>query len=493
MKYISIIKGSLVAISILLIATSCEKILDQKPFSQLSDEQFWKTTSDAENGVTAIYDAMQKAYNSQQYIWGELRADNYVRSATPTADALEYLNNSLTSSNAGAGRWNNLYLMISRANLAITKIPTISGYSKQLLGEAHALRAFAYFTAVRVWGDVPLYTEAISGLDADTQRPRTSAEKIMNEVIIPDMLKAEELLSIPAQQYRFSKASIYAFEGEVYMFLKDYAKAKVALTKLNDLKTHSLVTTREAWVKQFFNMGIRTGVPLKDQTGPELIFTLKYSLLEDSDRSGVYSLWFAGLPSYYISPALENKWLEKFPLDSATWVTKYPTFTPKSLDLVTNKPFYGDWRYVESREATAAIGLARVAKYTKTNINGSFDDTDINIFRYSNSLTLLAEAENQLGNAAAAITIMNSFRTARQLPTVKATDFPTKNDLENFILDERQMEFLAEGIRWWDLRRTGKAVQVMQPINGQTEERLLFPLFDRHLIDNKNLVQNPGY
>lgn len=469
---------------------SCESVLDEQPFSEISDNQFWKTNADAESGVTAIYDAMQKTYRQKHFLWGEFRADNYIATGTANGESLELVNNSLQSSNSGALRWNDFYLMIGRANLAIGKIPQIPGYSKNLLAEAYISRSYAYFDAVRVWGDVPLFTEAITGLDQELQRPKTDAAKIMADIVIPDMIMAEQLMTIPSNPYRFSRASILSFQAHVYMYMKQFDKAKAAMDKLVALNAYTLANTRDSWDKLFLN---DPGVGGKFMTGPELIFSIRYSVTEDSDRSGIYGFFFAGLPSYFISPLLENKWIAKFPIDSAAWVAKYPTFVPKN-----RKPdgtlLYGDFRYFDSRESGRPLGEARVAKYTKTNISPSFDDTNIHIFRYSGMLLLLAEAENQLGNTAKALSLVNQVRTARQLPLVTAAEFTTnKAQIENFILDERQFELLAEGARWWDLRRTDKAVSVMQPINGQTADKLLFPIFQKHLIDNPKLTQTKGY
>ncbi|GHB72994.1 RagB/SusD family nutrient uptake outer membrane protein [Persicitalea jodogahamensis] len=489
MKPAKYILATFLSLSLLGLVSSCDSVLDEQPYSQLSDAQFWKTNADAESGVSAIYDAMQKTYNSKYYAWGEFRADNFVASATPSADGLELLTNSLSAANSGTLRWNNFYLIIARANIAIEKIPQIPGYNKQLLAEAHAIRAYAYFHAIRVWGDVPLFTEAITGLDQEILKPKTKASEILNNVILPDIEKAEQLMVQTVNPFRFSKASLYAFQGEVFMYLKDFTKAKAALTRLVGLNAFSLATTRDVWAKMFLNDPGQGG---KFMTGPELIFSIKYSVTEDSDRSGIYSVFFAGLPTYYISPALETRWLAEFPVDSLGWVTRYPTFVPKTKG-PDGKPIYGDWRYLESREAGREIGLARLAKYTKTNISPSFDDSNIHVFRYANSLLLLGEAENQLGNSAKAIEYVNQVRTARQLPLAKATDYTTKAAVENLILNERQLELIGEGVRWWDLRRTGKAVEVMGPINGQTEAKLLFPIFDKHLIDNPLLTQTTGY
>lgn len=476
-------------ISVLFVFPSCDKILDEKPISTLEEEQFWLSNADAEAGVTAIYDAIQKHFNTRHFFWGEFRGDNYIASNTASGATLELINNTIQPGNSGVLRWNNLYQMIARANIAIEKIPTITGADRNLLAEAYILRAYAYFEAIKVWGAVPLYKEPIKNLGQDMLRPRTPAATIMNETIIPDMLEAERIMTRQTNTYRFSRMGIFAFQANVYMFLKDYAKAKAVLTNIVNSRFYTLTTNREDWQKLFLN---DTRLGGKQMTGPELIFSIRNSLTEDADRGGVYNNLFAGLPGFYIAPRLENKWIQRFPTDSATWTTRYPGFIPRGRKL-DGTVLYGDWRYFDSREAAAAIGLSRVAKYNKQNYNGAFDDSDTHIYRYANIILLLAEAENQLGNMTAAVALLNQIRTARQLPTVTAAEFTSKEALEDYILDERQMEFLGEGQRWWDLVRTGKAVSTMGPLNGQTEQKILFPIFLNHLIDNPNLTQNPGY
>jgi len=76
----------------------------------------------------------------------------------------------------------------------------------------------------------------------------------------------------------------------------------------------------------------------------------------------------------------------------------------------------------------------------------------------------------------------------------------TVDEREDYILDERQLELLGEGKRWWDLRRTNKALEELNPgldtIPGGTqltEERLLFPVYFEHLVENPLLEQTPGY
>ena len=489
MKFDNIIRNTICAVAFICTVTSCESILDEKPYSQLSDSQFWKNNGDANAAVSGIYDAMQKHYSSKFYQQGEMRSDNYAASGSASASGLELVNNTLTPTN-NISEWSGLYQGIGRANLAIEKIPTIAGYDRNLLGEARMLRAYFYFDAIRLWGDVPLFTEAIINSKQELLRPRTSATKIMNEVILPDMLEAEKLISTAKNDFRFAKPSVYAFQASVYMYLRDFPNAKIALNKLIVARTHSLVTTRDAWQKMFLNDPALGG---KFMTGTELILSIGYSQTEDSDRSGVFALFFAGLPTFVISPTLTTKWLNTYPQDSTLFKSKYPGFIPKATN-ANGTRLFGDWRYLDSRELNPANGaLPRMAKYNKTNYSPAIDDSSIHLFRYADMILLLAEVENQLGNTAAAVAALNQVRDARQLPLVDVKTITSKVQLENIILDERQFELLGEGKRWWDLVRTNKAVEVMGPINKQTENRILFPIFNTHLIENKLLTQNEGY
>lgn len=497
---------------ILVLGASCDSFIDEQPISEISTTGFWKTNEDAKAGIAGVYDAMQPTYRTKHFLWGEFRSDSYVAATAGALDFREMVLQSITPGNAQALRWDEFYEMINRTNQAIKYIPTIQGYDKNLLAEAYAVRAFAYFDAIRVWGDVPLFLEPTESI-SDLQKPRTSGDDIMRDVIIPDMLKAEELMAKPDSKFRFSKASIYCLQADVYMWQKEYGKAKTAIDNMIDLGVYSLVNSVDAWQDLFYNTPNSPDTPDgrgKIQTGPELIFSIRYDLAEEQrspgnnlgNRSGVYQLFFAGIPTYYISSVLEDKWVERFPIDQEGWEAKYPDTEPAvTTDL---GPVYGDWRYFLSREGQfeGNSGNARVAKWAYSNFNPAFDDTDIVIYRYAGMLYLLAEAENRLNaDGVRALEIINQIRTARKLPTVTMDEFgSTPDERETYILDEKQFELLGEGKRWWDLRRTNKALEVLNPILDSipeattiTEDRLLFPIYFEHLIENPNLTQNSGY
>ena len=160
MNYIKYIKTVLTVI-ILLQVTACTDILDKDPVSSFSASGFYKTRADAQAGVYGIYDAAQSVFRLNFCYWGEGRADN-VQTAQ-SGESLVLGSNNLTST-ATSADWTNLYTLISRANYAIKYIPVVyeegNTAGTQLIAQASALRALAYFYLVRVWGDVPFIIEA---------------------------------------------------------------------------------------------------------------------------------------------------------------------------------------------------------------------------------------------------------------------------------------------------------------------------------------------
>jgi hypothetical protein len=132
--------------------------------------------------------------------------------------------------------------------------------------------------------------------------------------------------------------------------------------------------------------------------------------------------------------------------------------------------------------------------------NGTANDYPV--IRYADVLLMLAEASNELGNTADAYTYINMVRKrARFDGTVYRDALPDYTNLsqEEFraaVLKERRWEFVAEGQRWFDLART-HTLETLVPIAKDgvhpQDKHYLFPLPQRELDLNSNLVQNPGY
>ncbi|MEM6644484.1 MAG: RagB/SusD family nutrient uptake outer membrane protein [Bacteroidota bacterium] len=458
-------------------------VLDVEPESQISGEQFWQSNADLETGIAAIYDALQTALRTNYWHWGEARSDNFGLTEKPGVNANQLLFNALDPT-APSAEWQQLYRVISFANLAIENGERLSNADPDLLGEAYALRAFAYFYAIRIWGDVPLFTEAITNLDQELIKGQTSSTVIFDQVILPDLQKAQELITSQSRHTRLSRGGVLALLAHAYMWDDNPDEAINVITDLENLNEYDLAEDRDEWVNMFL-----------DDAGSELIFSLKWQLDEDGN-SQAQSMLNDGSPEYIYSSTLLEKWLTSFPNDSVTWAALYP-------DFIDGREEFGDWRMFESINFLPLPwdrdNFRTTLKYLKQigmDDNRDLDDRDYPIFRFAGILLLKAEAYALSGNRDQAIDYLNRIRAARELPTFDGDELSINSlsKLLNTILDERQFELYAEGHRWFDLRRNNKVLEVLGPINGFTDEgRFLWPVSLEAMERNSKLIQNEAY
>src|SRR5690606_12359445 len=244
MKKLTIIIGC----ALITIFGSCDdSILDKDPISSFSANGFYKNASDARAGVNGIYNGVQSAFRQNFAYWGEGRADAVQTNHAGDPFALQQ--NSLTPIITSA-RWNNLYIVISRANYAIKYIPQVfegeeGVLRNQLMAQARALRALAYFYAVRVWGDVPLILEPYESINQELFVNRTDSETILNQ-IEEDLRFASEhaAASYDAARNRIliTKGGADGLLTQVYMWRKKYPEAIESAERVIQNPLYSLVS-----------------------------------------------------------------------------------------------------------------------------------------------------------------------------------------------------------------------------------------------------------
>ncbi|SDF19099.1 Starch-binding associating with outer membrane [Pricia antarctica] len=467
----------------LISIVSCDDFLDTPSKSQISLSGFWQTRSDAELGVAAIYDAMQKALETNFWNWGELRGDNFILNDRPDASAEAVISNNLTIGTDGSD-WTTLYAAIANANIAIEKIPEISAFASQdgLLAQALTMRAMLYFYAVRVWGDVPKITESIKEASGDINKPRSPKMEIYNDIILPDLVRAESLIQTDANMNFISRGSLLALKAHVYAWPGQHRNYQITLDAINELETlgYALETTPEGWINIFQG----------NESSSEIIFWLKWNFAEDGNNGGV-GAFSSGTPNLVPAETLETKWESSIPGD-------YRIPETAAFDIEITNP--DEFPFLRTLTKYLGVFTDRRDQQDASAVN----DVDVPMFRLSELLLLKAEAQNYLGNGSAALGILNEIRTARTLPIlVDGTDVDSGNQIEmrDLILDERQFELVGEGQRFWDLVRNGVAVEVMSQVtdikgnsNGlDNENEILWPISQNVLNRNPNIEQNEAY
>lgn len=126
--------------------------------------------------------------------------------------------------------------------------------------------------------------------------------------------------------------------------------------------------------------------------------------------------------------------------------------------------------------------------------------------RYADIILLRAEALNNIGSTAEAISLLNQIRARVELAPTTAV---SQSEVKLAILKERRLELLVENNRYWDLKRYyNDDAAFVQYLNGLTDgvggegnslgyqatvERLYAPIPQSEVDVNPNLVQNAGY
>jgi starch-binding outer membrane protein, SusD/RagB family len=488
----STMKRSLIIFTIAsgLIITGCSKKLDQQPISDLSSASFWKTAEHAQLGNAAIYDGIQKTFSSNGSFteWGDARSDNFTYGGTGE-NQINVVLNGLNATTSTAS-WNNLYLTIARANLAIKYLPGIPDLTEvqrnNYLAQAYGIRAYMYFWAVRLWGDVPVRLVPYENIDEDPGLPRSPADSVINNVILPDLLQANTLVDKTANTpYELNTGGILSILAEVYMWKKDYPKVVSTTDQLIALNRYGLTpaTPVFATYKDIFVLG----------NTKENIWTLNWDYIVDGGNGIGGKIGSSDQTSnYYIDSTVLLKW-------------------------ETNKQDIRRAVNYDTTVANAAQRVIQIWKYYPLDATGKTivpsraqNNARLPLYRWADILLLRAEAIDFANNdKTGAIAIVNQIRNRVKAGNVNAANynnFASQTDVQNAILDERQLELFAEGKRWFDLERTGRVLTVMDPLIRHRQQvlgisqtgfadarKILWPISRDALTRDPLLVQNPPY
>ena len=451
-KYKKFVTGILVCM-----AFSCSDILDKDPVSSFPGQGFYQTASDAQAGVYGIYDALQSTFRVNFAYWGEGRADAVETNHSGDPSVLKQ--NTLSQS-INSARWNNIYETVSRANYAIKYIPEVfeteSELSLQLIGQARALRALSYFYAVRVWGDVPLILEPYESVDQEFFTTKTNKETILDQIVEDLTFAADhckENYSGERTRILFTQGGANALLTQVYMWRNQYNEAIESAERVMDNSLYSLVAIND-WSK-IFTSGYSN----------ESIFEVGYNETQTNALRVLYAL--GSDSDYYPSASFRDAFED------------------------------GDMRKNLIYD-TANANPKKIWKFFGEGFNDESPDpsgNNIVLLRLADIILLKAEAHSKLNNPSEALKLLNLIRKRANLPELdEAGADALYGSIDAAIAHERLIELSFEGHRWFDLVRTGKAVEVMNPINGLSDEaNLVWPIHEDALNRNPSLEQNAFY
>ena len=487
MKYINkitCINGrSFIFVLGMFLLSGCSDFLEEVPKSNITSSNYYNNEKDAEAAVTYAYQDLNAIYNLDYWLIGDIASDNFTLSTAGlgSGQSADFGLFSWSSSTSVVGSfWNSHFNAITNVNAALDKIQNIEGneeFLAELMGELYFLRALYYYNLVRVYGDVPIILTLLTASD-NLNVSRDNAADVYLQ-IIGDLNQAIEILpELPRELGRTSELVAKALLAKVYLTRasspyvenseNDYAHVISLCDDIIGSGYFALVPNYLDIFKttnELKNSESLFEVQFADNVS-NLSSTIINQFLLSIDFTNPISVWQAQPSDDFVNNMepgdiralfVSDTTLTGFEMTDGRWLTKYQDVEEFGLDLNTGPNFY--------------------------------------VLRYSEVLLMLAEAENEVnGPTAKAIAAVNSIRNRAGLSDLPNTSISQKNNLRDAILQERRIEFIGEGQRWFDLVRTGRLVMTMNNLGLTIDDRRnIFPIPLTEMDANSAMIQNEGY
>ncbi len=530
------ISVALVALTGLTLVSCSESFLDVSSKTEPNSQNYYKTESQALRALYGCYDGWRQissnpgAYNflmassimSDECYGGAGVGDGYGAQLVDRFDKAA----APSEMNVFEQEWKVYYAGVFRCNTLITAEPEITWESEtnhaRIMAECRALRAIMYFDMVRLWGNIPLFTEPSSD-NREQADPKDVYALIFDDLRYAiDNIGPNDNLGVE----NFGKITKYAAEAlfaRAYLFYSGYYGAdpvysngtaisrQEALTATEDV----IKSTKYALVKDFKDLWPAASlVPLKGETGwdtekstyagdanSEVILAQTFTPTQDYDGNNDANRWLVNLGMRNINSTPYGKgwgiatltpgYFRQFfdARDNRRSASAIDMASEGVTAVADYNSGYKDWREYTGLNFKKYTPLVFGNGQPATNPDGTADFMINNaqpwiIVRYADVLLMAAE----LGSANAN-DYLDMIRSRAGLPHVDAN--------KQSILDERARELAYEGIRYWDLLRQGVDVMADAVVRSggtvQNGGKNAEVVYDRaKIVATKGLSQIPA-
>jgi starch-binding outer membrane protein, SusD/RagB family len=478
---------------LLLIGTGCDKLVEAKIESNITEADYFKNESDFDPYVVGIYMYLRgSARTGPQSITGIV--NNITYGTERSEELINAVNARLTqvwahniTPTSNAFDYTTWFKAIGNCNLILAKIEnftfTNETLKKRVMAEAYSLRAFIYFSLIRIIGDTPLMLDAITDENVP-QLPRSKATDVMKQ-IIADLDQAIALFpekTIPSK-YRFSYVAAQALKADAKLW-----SAKVLGGGADDFNA---AIAALAEVEKTAGLALRTDFKevTTVRTNSEIIIAAYFNRDESYNNYSINALPFEASIA-----GATNKDSIPFCFTTSNGQGAYQiSAQSKALFASGDKRIPFTW--ITERQG----GTQKISWITKLPGNKYADDrvpdNDIIMYRLSEVFLMAAEAYAGINVTATAIDYLNKTRGRAGIGNYAgATD---KASVEKEILDERGRELFFENKRWFDLVRFHKGGTInvytyVPNLVGKTTP-LFWPLAANVMANNGELRQTDGY
>ena len=457
--------------------SSCgEKWLNVESHDKILIDEYYNSEARIKEALVAAYDPLQwfdwgmGMYNPIPMIY-EVMADDVYPGGSGVSDNKHYhlmFDYSVDSQNTPASVWTIAYSGVNRSNNVHKYMPGVQGISDatkaEYLAEATVLRTWYYTQMWKLWGNLPYYED---NLEFPYATPQLKADEVYESMVVA-LEAAIDSKALPmkrnAEIGRVTQAAAMMIYADIVMYQNDDTRMQKALDYMEEIITsgqYALVSSAD-----LANMWEPAG-----EWSSETILDINFF------NQGAYRSWGSPLAAGgTVLPTLMG-------MNGMSGSAKYGNEGWGFFPLTASAPEAfeeGDLRKdVTVYEPAKEAGVSYTARYQDTGFYnakylprldgnaGQIADatlnygTNIRLYRYAETLLNAAEliAVHGCTGKGSADAYLNEVRTRAGLGNVSAS--------KETILQERHVEFMGEGKRYWDLIRLGEAASVLTPANDK--------------------------
>lgn len=479
--------------------SSCTDQLELVPESSATTVVFYKTESDFVQAANAVYSDL-RSYPNRVLDLSETRSDNIFGVSDDGKrywDAINNFSPSLAGNTKISSAWSDNYSGIFKANTLLDQLSRNGGVLSEsvrvkLEAEGRFLRAFYYFDLLRLFGKVPLIDKVMTAEEA-AGVSRTPVQDVYT-LIMSDLQFAAENLPDAYDAKSLGHATRYAAKGLLALVhmtrsgptysiegpglgVDEWSAAAALLDDIINSKRFKMLDTY-AGLFAYGNEG-----------NSEVVFDVQY-ISGGLGLGGEYPSLL--LPDLYVQQIAGFAGGVMVRPPSADLLSSYPEADKRKAFAVQNG-------YTSGGRYDPRPLLVKFVDVSKKGTRWTDWPLNFIVMRYTDVLLMRAECTLR-GAAGSQESVVNNVNEVRKRAGVTAL---ASVDVDA-LLAERRREFIGEGIRWHDLVRSGKVIEVMNSWSAKEDagkamgqmksDFILYPVPQTELNIIPGLYeQNKGY
>lgn len=476
--------------------SSCDA-LDIMQDNKLSASNMWKTSTDVTQSTYGIYERMRSNFvqNDQNvFYWGEARVGNYMwgpslESRVQDNNMIAVRTSTMNASTSSCG-WSALYTTIDQANAVLKyadKVEMTDSDRSFAIGQAAFARAYCYFWAARIWGDVPLNLVPIeSTTQPETYPVRAPKANVYAQIGVDIQTALDNADNLGVSKYFATKDAVNMLKAEYGLWMYTTQEGGKEYLTLAEEALSAIGISSSKLLSSYSDVFSRT-----NKCNSEVVFAL-FNDQTEKLTGGYYNYFYH--PSNLVASSYRNN---PVPIVSTQWWS----YSQEFVDVLNKSKESNNDSRVSTNLGQGAYGASEQELTWPNKFLGDMSkspvvlDCDLLYYRYAQAVMMDAELKYYKGDYSKALSSLNLI-AKRAYGVENFYKDAGKDAVLEALVNEYFLEFPAEGVIWWALIRLDKIWEYNPDLVTMKETNpniLLWPITASARNKNNKLTQTEGW